>query len=367
MENKAIAHFLFDNRLGGPHSYVFDIKRSITDYKYFLIVPGRVNYSDFSLFKFKYNNALTKSVEYVIHFFECIIIGLKLPKVWHIHSIVNISPILSGILLRKTCIIHIHETNAKLYPYFYFVKILKKCFKNIVVISVVDEITLPLKIGVDYVHRGFVDTDFWNRDSEDRKTFKDNFHANTSNVIMVSNLNPGKGVRELLHAVLEYGAILGNLNLKIVGAFLDNHMDYVAIVMALKAQIESIFPTVRVNFLGSLDRVDLRFELFRSDIFISTSKSEAFPISILEAMSMSLPIISTDVGDVRKVVDYDARNILIPNTSAEEIRNAILSMLGKTQMELIDLGVMNRKIINQKFCHEVAMLELMKFYNSFNY
>ena len=39
------------------------------------------------------------------------------------------------------------------------------------------------------------------------------------------------------------------------------------------------------------------------DILISTSNSESLPLSIIEALSMSKPVISTNVGDVSYVLN----------------------------------------------------------------
>ena len=54
------------------------------------------------------------------------------------------------------------------------------------------------------------------------------------------------------------------------------------------------------EFIGK--RNDIRSILNRFDIFVMTSKFEAGPMTLFEAMSMSKPIISTDVGDVKNFI-----------------------------------------------------------------
>jgi colanic acid/amylovoran biosynthesis glycosyltransferase len=56
------------------------------------------------------------------------------------------------------------------------------------------------------------------------------------------------------------------------------------------------------------------------DVFLSTSATEGIPVSMMEAMSFGIPVISTDVGGVHEIVE-DAFNgfLLDVNPSAEDI------------------------------------------------
>ncbi len=56
------------------------------------------------------------------------------------------------------------------------------------------------------------------------------------------------------------------------------------------------------------------------DVFISTSATEGIPVSMMEAMSFGIPVISTNVGGVHEIVE-DAHNgfLLDANPTAEDI------------------------------------------------
>ena len=58
-----------------------------------------------------------------------------------------------------------------------------------------------------------------------------------------------------------------------------------------------------VEFRGYVEHADLNRELHRADIFISTSLVEGMSNATLEAMAAGLPIISTGVGGVGKMID----------------------------------------------------------------
>lgn len=58
------------------------------------------------------------------------------------------------------------------------------------------------------------------------------------------------------------------------------------------------------EFLGNIPNNEV-YRFYRNtpvDLFISTSKSEGLPVSMMEAASFGIPIISTDVGGVREIV-----------------------------------------------------------------
>jgi glycosyltransferase involved in cell wall biosynthesis len=64
-----------------------------------------------------------------------------------------------------------------------------------------------------------------------------------------------------------------------------------------------------ISFYGSSDSID-EF-LINSDIFILPSIDEGFPISILEAMRASLPIVSTKVGGIPEMIENGQSGIFI--------------------------------------------------------
>jgi glycosyltransferase involved in cell wall biosynthesis len=56
----------------------------------------------------------------------------------------------------------------------------------------------------------------------------------------------------------------------------------------------------RVSFLGH--QADVRPVYQKMDIFALSSATEQMPLTVLEAMACGLPVVSTDVGDVRRMV-----------------------------------------------------------------
>jgi glycosyltransferase involved in cell wall biosynthesis len=59
----------------------------------------------------------------------------------------------------------------------------------------------------------------------------------------------------------------------------------------------------RVRFLGH--QADINTVYRQMDVFALSSATEQMPLSVLEAMACGLPVVSTDVGDVRKMVSSE--------------------------------------------------------------
>lgn len=69
-----------------------------------------------------------------------------------------------------------------------------------------------------------------------------------------------------------------------------------------------------------------------ADAFILPSYAEGLPISILEAMSYSLPIISTTVGGIPEIVQNGDNGYLIKPGDKDAIYNAIRSLIDNEQL-----------------------------------
>jgi len=68
----------------------------------------------------------------------------------------------------------------------------------------------------------------------------------------------------------------------------------------IRTKVEELGIQRKVHFLG--EKSNIGDYLIDADCFILSSRYEGFPISILEAMSYSLPILATDVGGVKEAV-----------------------------------------------------------------
>ena len=61
--------------------------------------------------------------------------------------------------------------------------------------------------------------------------------------------------------------------------------------------------SVEVKFLGEIPHRDIAPFIANADLFVLPSRSEGFPISLLEAMACEVPVVSTMVGGVGTRLD----------------------------------------------------------------
>ena len=80
----------------------------------------------------------------------------------------------------------------------------------------------------------------------------------------------------------------------------------------------------RIKLLGRVD--DSRELLWASDAFAMPSLKEGLGVAALEAMATALPVIASDVGGLREVVEHDRSGIIVPPADPKAIAAAIESL-----------------------------------------
>lgn len=82
---------------------------------------------------------------------------------------------------------------------------------------------------------------------------------------------------------------------------------------------------LKYNFLGFLPNTEVKQLLSQQsfDLFINASESEGVPVSIMEAMSYSIPVIAPDVGGISDIVNDLNGKLLSSNPSVKEIADAM--------------------------------------------
>ena len=79
--------------------------------------------------------------------------------------------------------------------------------------------------------------------------------------------------------------------------------------------------SARVEFVGVVtDSAPVYREM---DIFVLTSDTEQMPLTLLEAMATGLPVVSTDVGDVRQMLAEPNHPFLSPRRDAATLATHI--------------------------------------------
>jgi L-malate glycosyltransferase len=102
----------------------------------------------------------------------------------------------------------------------------------------------------------------------------------------------------------------------------------------------------RVALMGPIDRPERLLGFF--DVFALTSDTEQMPYSIIEAMATGLPIVATDVGDVRDMLAEDSRHLVRPINDETGFTAALTRLLDDGE-ERKRLGAANRNRVRMQF------------------
>lgn len=102
--------------------------------------------------------------------------------------------------------------------------------------------------------------------------------------------------------------------------------------------------TEKIRLVGAQSNV-LEY-LNNSDLFVMSSLDEGLPVAAQEAMQAGLPLILTDVGGCRELID--GNGILLENASVDNLKNAIYSLITDNE-EMRKMGKRSRKIFDVRF------------------
>ena len=81
------------------------------------------------------------------------------------------------------------------------------------------------------------------------------------------------------------------------------------------------------GFVDDIERVNAAI-----DVFMMTSHTEGTSMSLLEAMRAKLPIVATDVGGNKDIVQLNENGILFPDANIDEGSDALIKLLENTQL-----------------------------------
>ncbi|HWW53727.1 MAG TPA: glycosyltransferase family 4 protein [Acidimicrobiales bacterium] len=87
-----------------------------------------------------------------------------------------------------------------------------------------------------------------------------------------------------------------------------------------------------VHVRGQLSAEDVRGVLAGSDVFVLASVSEGICMAAVEAMAMGLPVVTTDVGGMRELIDDGVHGFVVPPRQPEALADAIAKLAADPEL-----------------------------------
>lgn len=108
------------------------------------------------------------------------------------------------------------------------------------------------------------------------------------------------------------------------------------------------------NVIWHKKQEDVRPFLAAADCMVLPSYREGLPMSILEAMAMEKPIITTDVPGCRETVGEGINGFLVPVKNSEDLENAMLTMVKIPESKRFKMGRYSREKAIEEFSSEIV-------------
>jgi len=195
------------------------------------------------------------------------------------------------------------------------------------------------------IHNG-VDTEKYRPGTpEERAIARRAWGAGHDDVVLmtVASLKPLKRIDALLRAA----AALRNSGAPIRAVLVGDGPDR----GALESLARELGLSDRVTFAGVREDVDAW--LRGADVFVLSSRTEAFPNVVLEAMATGLPVVTTDVGSVREMVEPGVSALVVP-AGDDPALGAAISRLASDPSLRDAFGRRGREIVEARFRFETT-------------
>lgn len=202
-------------------------------------------------------------------------------------------------------------------------------------------------------HLGLGVADFPPRDPAEIAALRESLLAGRRGplVLSLSRLDPQKGI---------------DLMIDVVARVLQTHPEATFVIAGggpLAGQVEGWAAAAgvggAVRFLGPVTGVD-RY-LRAADLYLLTSRWEALPISIVEAFRAGLPVVATDCGGVRELVD-DAVGALLAVGDVPGIASAVSALLADDDLRRAKGRAARARSAEPRFDPETVHRQFESFY-----
>lgn len=171
--------------------------------------------------------------------------------------------------------------------------------------------------------------------------------------LLIARLLGDKGVREYAQAAKIIKDKYPQAQFDLVG-WIDDNPDAIEQQELDRWINEGLF-----NFWGKLD--DVKLAIAESSIYVLPSYREGTPRTVLEAMAMGRPIITTDAPGCRETVIDGYNGYLVPVKAVEELAAAMERFIVNPEL-IIEMGKASRQLVEEKFDVDAvnqSMLEAM--------
>ena len=172
--------------------------------------------------------------------------------------------------------------------------------------------------------------------------------------LLIARLLGDKGIREYVEAARKVRVARTDAEFHLVGGT-DPSPDGIS-----EGEVSRWHESGDIIWHGQLS--DVRSAIAQTHVYVLPSYREGTPRTVLEAMSMERPIITTDAPGCRETVIPNVNGMLVPVKNSQALADAMLQFMEHPDL-ITRMGIESRKMAEQKYdVHKVnaAMIEAME-------
>lgn len=178
-------------------------------------------------------------------------------------------------------------------------------------------------------------------------------------ILAVGTTSPRKGTHYLIEAFIngiKEKKISDDVNLTIIGFFEDVNFSHDYVGDLILQVVHSGFKD-RIKLVSNLQPDELDSYYAKADLFVQCSVVECLPLAILQAMSLGLPIITTDVNGCVEAIEDEKTGYVCIARNSRVLLNTLLKAINNPEKSR-ELGREAQKVFNEKFCLEKNMIAI---------
>ena len=180
-------------------------------------------------------------------------------------------------------------------------------------------------------------------------------HADGQKVVtFTGRLLREKGILEFLEAARRISDSGLSVKFVIAGWLDKNNPSCIS-----QTELEEYLINKNIVYLGMIHEITEL--LYLSDIFVLPTYREGFPRSVLEAMSMSLPVITSNVPGASDAVTHGDNGLLTEPRNTDSLINAILYLLNNKEIATT-MGSLGRNRVEAMYKNEIIYNKFVQLY-----
>ena len=113
--------------------------------------------------------------------------------------------------------------------------------------------------------------------------------------------------------------------------------------------------TVPIRITGGLSKEEWTALAAEYSIFLNSTTVDNTPVSVMEAMALGLPVVSTNVGGLPYLITHESSGLLVPSADAVAMAGAIVRLIQDPDLAK-QLALTARKVVEEMDWKEVNKL-----------